>query len=226
LLQQSWPLIIYGVALLVHARIDQVMIYDVLKDRIGPAAAYAEVGQYSVALKMIEALGFLPVIIQKSLAPAITRARMEDRLKYEDRLLNQYRLMFLLFLVTSIPLYFLAEPIIVLFYGEPYRMAGQLLALFAIRLFFTNMGVAKSSFITNEGLFKYALSTAIVGATLNIVMNYYLIPPLKSSGAIIATIGSFLVSTFIMDLFFKETRANLKWMCLGIVGFWKIRQVR
>jgi hypothetical protein len=57
-------------------------------------------------------------------------------------------------------------------------------------------------------------------------MNYYLIPPLKSSGAIIATIGSFLVSTFIMDLFFKETRANLKWMCLGIVGFWKIRQVR
>jgi O-antigen/teichoic acid export membrane protein len=226
LLQQSWPLIIYGVALLVHARIDQVMIYDVLKDRIGPAAAYAEVGQYSVALKMIEALGFLPVIIQKSLAPAITRARMEDRLKYEDRLLNQYRLLFLLFLVTSIPLYFLAEPIIVLFYGEPYRMAGQLLALFAIRLFFTNMGVAKSSFITNEGLFKYALSTAIVGATLNIVMNYYLIPPLKSSGAIIATIGSFLVSTFIMDLFFKETRANLKWMCLGIVGFWKIRQVR
>lgn len=226
LLRESWPLIIYGVALLVHARIDQVMIYDVLKDRIGHDAAYAEVGQYSVALKMIEALGFVPVIVQKSLAPAITRARMEDPAKYQDRLLNQYRLMFLLFVVTAVPLYFLAEPVIVLFYGEPYREAGQLLALFAIRLFFTNMGVAKSSFITNEGLFKYALATAIVGATVNIAMNYFLIPPFKSSGAIIATIGSFLVSTFLLDLLFKGMRANLGWMCQGILGFWKIRQAR
>jgi hypothetical protein len=32
-------------------------------------------------MKMIEALGFLPVIIQKSLAPAITRAKaLEDKL--------------------------------------------------------------------------------------------------------------------------------------------------
>lgn len=224
LLRQSWPLIVYGLALLVHARIDQVMIFDVLSDRIGKEAAYAEVGQYSVAMKMIEALGFLPVIIQKSLAPAITRARMEDRLKYQDRLLNQYRLMFLLFLVTSIPLYFLAEPVIVLLYGEPYRTAGALLALFAIRLFFTNMGVAKSSFITNESLFKYSLSTAIVGATVNIVLNYFLIPPFKSSGAIIATIISFFVSTFLMDLLFKETRANLKWMCMGMLSFWKINR--
>ena len=30
LLHQSWPLIIYGMALLIHARIDQVMIFDVL----------------------------------------------------------------------------------------------------------------------------------------------------------------------------------------------------
>ncbi len=226
LLRESWPLIIYGVALLVHARIDQVMIYDVLKDRIGHGQAYAEVGQYSVALKMVEALGFVPVIVQKSLAPAITRARMESLHKYRDRLLNQYRLMFLLFVITAVPLYFLAEPVIVLFYGEPYREAGKLLALFAIRLFFTNMGVAKSSFITNEGLFKYALATAVVGASVNIAMNYFLIPPFKSSGAIVATIGSFLVSTFVLDLLFKDTRANLGLMCRGIIGFWKIRQAR
>ena len=226
LLRESWPLIIYGVALMVHARIDQVMIFDVLKGEIGEKEAYAEVGQYSVALKMIEALGFLPIIIQSSLAPAITRARMEDPAKYHDRLLNQYRLMFAVFLVMAVPLYFFAKPIIVLLYGEEFAPAGYLLSLFAIRLFFTNMGLAKSSWITNESLFKYSLITAIAGAVTNVTMNYFLIPEFRSIGAIWATIGSFLVSIFLMDLLMKETRGNFKAMCLGIATFWKIDRVR
>lgn len=222
LLGQSWPLIIYGMALYVQAKIDQVMIFDVLKGKVGEAAANEEVGQYSNALKMIEALGFLPVIVQKSLAPAITRARVQNMELYGDRLLNQYRLMFLMFLVTAVPLYFTAEPIMVFLYGEEYRASGYLLSLFAIRLFFTNMGVGKSSFITNESLFKYSLITAVVGAILNITMNYFLIPEYKAIGAIWATIVSFAISIFFMDLLFKSTRQNFKWMIQGITTFWKI----
>lgn len=226
LLGQSWPLVIYGMALYVQAKIDQVMIFDVLRNRVGEAAANAEVGQYSNALKMIEALGFLPVIVQRSLAPAITRAKVQGEELYGDRLLNQYRLMFLMFLVTSIPLYFVAEPLMVFLFGEEYRPAGFLLSLFAIRLLFTNMGVGKASFITNESLFKYSLMTAVVGAVINITMNYFLIPPFKAIGAIWATIGSFTVSIFLMDLLFKNTRQNLKWMCLGMLTFWRIRKVK
>jgi O-antigen/teichoic acid export membrane protein len=225
LLSQSWPLIIYGLALYVQAKIDQVMIGDILRRSIGEAGANAEVGQYSAALKMIEALGFVPGIVVASLAPAITRARANDRKLYEDRLVNQYRLMFILFLVVSVPLYFLAEPAMVLLFGEDFRMAGYLLSLFAIRLFFTNMGVGKTSFITNEGLFKYSLVTAVVGAVLNITMNYLLIPTYQSIGAIWAMIGSFFVSIFLVDLFFKEARPNFVWMMKGIGTFWKIRNV-
>ena len=225
LLGQSWPLIIYGMALYVQAKIDQVMIFDVLKDRVGESAANEEVGQYSNALKMIEALGFLPVIIQKSLAPAITRAHGQSPRLYTDRLLNQYRLMFVMFLATSVPLFFLAEPLMVFLFGEEFRPSGFLLKLFAIRLFFTNMGVGKTSFITNESLFKYSLLTAVVGALLNIGMNWVLIPEYKSIGALWATIGSFTVSIFLMDLFFKDTRKNFGWMMKGIGTFWRLHRV-
>lgn len=225
LLGQSWPLIIYGLALYVQAKIDQVMIGDILRKTLGEAGANAEVGQYSAALKMIESLGFVPGIVVASLAPAITRARAQDRKLYEDRLVNQYRLMFILFLVVSVPLYFVAEPAMVLLFGEKFRMAGYLLSLFAIRLFFTNMGVAKASFITNESLFKYSLVTSVVGAVLNITMNYLLIPTYQSIGAIWAMIGSFFVSIFLVDLFFKEARPNFGWMMKGIGTFWKIRNV-
>ncbi len=224
LLQQSWPLLVYGLALYVQAKIDQVMIFDQLKRTIGEVRANAEVGQYSAALKMIEALGFLPSIVQTTLAPTITRAKLHSPELYQDRLVNQYRLMFLMFLVTSIPLYFLAEPIMVVLFGEKFRMAGYLLSLFAIRLFFCNMGVGKTSFITNEGLFKYSLITSVVGAVLNITLNFLLIPHYKSIGAIWAMIGSFFVSIFLMDLFFKEARANFRWMFIGIGSFWKVHR--
>jgi O-antigen/teichoic acid export membrane protein len=224
LLQQSWPLLVFGLALYVQAKIDQVMIGDLLRKQVSQAFADAEVGQYSVALKMIESLGFVPSIVVATLAPAITRAREQSRELYVDRIVNQYRLMFLLFLVTAIPLFFLAEPMMVLLFGEQYRAAGWLLSLFAIRLFFTNMGVAKMSFITNEGLFRISLVMSVVGAVCNIGLNYLLIPPFKSVGAIWAMIISFFVSNFLLDLFFKESRPNFGWMMKGIATFWRFHR--
>lgn len=224
LLRESWPMLIYGMALYVQARVDQVMIKDLLTRTLGEEAAYAEVGQYSVALRMIEALGFLPVIVQSTLSPTITKAKAVSHALYTDRLLNQYRLMFGLFLITAVPLYLLAEPIVVLVFGHEFAPAGALLALFAIRLFFTNMGTGKRSFITNEGLFRYSLFTAVVGVGLNIGINWLLIPEHHSIGAIWATIISFLVSIFALDLFFRRTRENLRLMMLGIVTFWKFHR--
>lgn len=224
LLSESWPMLIYGMALFVQARIDQVMIKDLLARSKGEEAAFAEVGQYSVALKMVEALSFPTVIVLKALAPTITKARTQSHELYKDRLLNQYRLMFLLFVVTAVPLYLLAEPLIVFFFGPEYAPAGYLLSLFAIRLFFTNMGSAKGSYILNESLFKYSLITAVIGASTNIAVNYLLIPHYASIGAIWATIISFLVHIFLLDLFVPRMRENLGLMVKGMFTFWRFHR--
>ncbi|MCB0769799.1 MAG: flippase [Flavobacteriales bacterium] len=226
LLQQSWPLLIYGIALQAQLKIDQIMIFDILRGTIGEEAANIEVGQYSVAVKMIEATAFLPVIIQLVLAPAISKAKVQDVELYRQRLTNQYRLMFLLYLTTSIPLYFVAEPLIVLLYGEEFRLAGHLLAIFAARLVFSYIGVAKNSFITNESLFKFSLVTTVIGAAINIGLNLALIPTMRSDGAIWATLVSFFVSVYLVDLFHPRTRINFKMMTQGVLSFWRIRGVR
>lgn len=224
LLNESWPMLIYGMALYVAARIDQVMIKDLLTRTRGETAAFAEVGQYSVALRMVEALGFVPTIFQKSLNPAITKAKAQSHEQYQDRLLNLYRLQFMLFLAMAVPLFFIAQPLIVWFFGEQYAPAGYLLSLFAIRLFFTNMGTAKGSFIVNESLFKYSLITAVIGAAVNIGINYLLIPQYASIGAIWATIISFTVHIFLLDLFVPRMRANLALMMKGMFTFWKFHR--
>ncbi|MEO8590565.1 MAG: flippase [Flavobacteriales bacterium] len=226
LLSQSWPVVIYGIALQIQLKVDQVMIFDILKKTIGEDAANVEVGQYAVAVKMIEAMAFLPVIIQMSLSPAIARARVQDLDLYHERLTNQYRLMFLLYLSTSIPLFFVAEPLIVWLYGEEFRLAGHILAIFAARLVFSYIGVAKNSFITNESLFRFSLVNAIVGASINIGLNMVLIPTMHSNGAIWSTLISFFVSVYLVDAVHPRTRKNFRMMTLGMLTFWRIRSVK
>jgi len=214
LLNESWPLILFGVALHIQARIDQVMIERMIGDE--------EVAFYSVALRMIEALGVIPVVIQSSFAPAITKGKMSGDEVYRNRRINFYRLMFVVFLFTSIPTFFLAEWGITLLFGEEYRAAGILLSLFSIRMLFTCMGLAKSNYITNESLFKHTLFTSVIGAAVNVGINYILIPEFGARGAIIATIVSFTVSIFLLDFFFRATRENIKLMIVGMLTFWKM----
>jgi len=217
LLRESWPLALYGVALNIQARIDQVMLGKMMNNY--------EVGQYSVALKFIEIFGFVPVVLMNTFTPAVTKAKVADENLYHSRLVNLYRLMFLTFLLVAVPIFFFAKDVIAFLYGFEYQAAGSLLSLFALRLFFSNMGVGKSVFIVNESLFKYSLLTVIVGATANIALNYFLIPSYGTTGAIVASMLSFTVSIFLVDLFFERTRLNQKLMFQGMFSFWKIRDV-
>ena len=217
LLRESWPLALYGIALHIQARIDQVMLGKMLNNY--------QVGQYSVALKFIEIFGFMPLVLMNTFSPAITKAKGVSEDLYHGRLVNLYRLMFLAFLMIAIPIYFFAERVITTLYGWEYRSAGYLLSLFALRLFFSNMGVGKSAFIINESLFKYSLLTVVIGAISNITLNYFLIPQFATVGSVMASMISFTISIFLVDLFFQKTRENQQLMFRGIFTFWKLKEI-
>jgi O-antigen/teichoic acid export membrane protein len=217
LLSESWPLILYGVALHIQARIDQVMLGKMLNNY--------EVGQYSVALRFIEIFGFVPMALMNTFTPTVSRAKTVSEELYESRLLNLYRLMFVSFLIIAVPIYFFSEDLVMLLYGSDYQPAGYLLSLFALRIFFSHMGVGKSLFIVNESLFLYSLITVIMGAVTNITLNYFLIPILGPTGAIIASMLSFTVSIFLIDVLFEKPRRNQKLMIKGMTTFWKLNEL-
>ncbi len=215
LINDSWPLIFTGLAIYVQARIDQVMLGEII--------GLDEVGQYSVAMNLIEVFGFIPMLIYISVAPAVTEAKLRGEKEFYERLLNIYRLMFILFILTAVPIFFFANQIVAGFFGVKYSPAGTLLGLFSIRLFFTNFGVAKSLFIANENLFRYSLVTAVVGTLVNVILNYVLIPKYASIGAIWATIASFTATIFVVDIFYPKMEKNLRTMLLAIATPWRLK---
>ncbi|MFC7299686.1 flippase [Herminiimonas aquatilis] len=209
LLRDSWPLILSGFVLMIQARIDQVM----LKALVGNA----EVGYYSSAMRLIEIFSFIPMILTTSLFPAIVNAKNMSVSVYKDRLSHLYKFMMLLFLGVAIPIYFFGNEIVIFLYKDAYAPAGYLFSLMALRLFFTNYGAARGAYLMAENLTRYALITLIIGAVVNVLLNYLLIPIYHSKGAIFASLVSFFVATFLLDFCYGKTRENFKIMMASML---------
>lgn len=213
LLRESWPLALSGLAIYVQAYADQLVI--------GAMLGGGELGQYAAAMRLVSVFAFVPMVVQTVAAPELTRAKQDDERLYQRRLHGLYRLMFGLFLLTAVPLIVFGPWATRLLYGASYAGAAALLPWLALRLFFTNLGVARSVFITNEGLFRFALITAVAGAVVNIGLNLLLVPQWGARGAVISSLASFAVTTFALEIFQPAARANLRLMVRAVFLPWR-----
>lgn len=213
LLRESWPLALSGLAIYVQAYADQLVI--------GTMLGGTELGQYAAAMRLVSVFAFVPVVVQTVAAPEITRAKQDDETLYQRRLHSLYRGMFGLFLLTALPLALVGPPAAQLLYGVSYAGTAALLPWLAFRLFFTNLGVARSIFITNEGLFRFALLTAIAGAAVNLLLNVVLVPRFGVRGAIGSSFASFAVTTFGLEIFQPRARANLRLVAQAVFLPWR-----
>jgi O-antigen/teichoic acid export membrane protein len=106
-------------------------------------------------------------------------------------------------------------------FGASYAGAAALVPLLAFRLFFTNLGMARGVFVTNESLLRFALFTAVAGAITNIVFNVWWVPQWGARGAILASFVSFGMTTFALELCHPVARANLRLMLRAIFLPWR-----
>ena len=213
LLRESWPLAFAALAVTVQAYADQLVI--------GTMLGGGELGQYAAAMRLVGVFTFVPMVVQTVAAPEITRTKRDDETLYRRRLHSLYRLMLGLFFLTALPLALAGPFAAKLLFGASYAGAAALLPWLALRLFLTNFGVARSIFITNEGLFRFALLTALAGAAVNIALNLALVPRWGARGAIASSLVSFTVTTFALEIFQPKARANLRLMARAVFLPWR-----
>ena len=73
---------------------------------------------------------------------------------------------------------------------------------------FATLGSARWTCLICEGLQKYSIVYIGLGAVVNVVLNYTLIPIFGGYGAAIATLVSQITVAMIAPLFIKETRVS------------------
>lgn len=183
LISDSWPLIFSSIVVIIYMRIDQIML--------GHMAGIGEVGIYSVAVSLAEAWYFIPIAVVSSTFPSIMVAKMNNEELFYSRLQKLYNLMVFIAYLVAVPVTFLAEPVITYFYGPNYSKAGAMLSILIWAGIFTNLGVARSSFLTSMNWSRIHLITVLMGCILNVLLNIVLIPVYQGMGAVIATCISY-----------------------------------
>ena len=201
LLKNSWPLIISSLAIMIYVRIDQIMIGQMLGDK--------EVGLYSAAVRISEVWYFIPMAIISSVFPAIIESKKKSEILYLGRLQKLYDLMVWLSIAVAVPMTFLSGWVVMLLFGQPYALAGTVLAIHVWAGLFVALGVARGQWLLVENLQKYGLWFVVAGAVVNVAGNFLLIPIYGIEGAAIATLFSQAVVAVVAPFFIVKTRPSL-----------------
>jgi O-antigen/teichoic acid export membrane protein len=183
LMRDCWPLIFTGIIATIYLRIDQVML--------GEMVGSEEVGIYSAAVRMVEVWLFIPTAIYWSVFPAIVEAKAQSDELFHSRLQMFYNSMALTAYGIAIPITFFGEWLVGVLYGDVYARSGLMLAVLIWSNVFISIEMARNAFMLTMNWTRLFFLTVSLGAVLNVVLNYFLIPSYGGMGAVVASIVSY-----------------------------------
>lgn len=191
LLQESWPYMISGLAVLLYMRIDQIMIQHILGE--------VQLGLYAAAMPVSQVWQVVPVTAAVALAPYVTRKKAEGQGPYTTVLAQAFRITAFFSLAVAGLTTFAAPWIIVMLYGDAYADSVAVLCVHVWSNIFIALGVTQGLWLVNEGLGRLTLYRTILGAVLCIIGNWYAIPRYGLVGAAWVTVFSTFAASVVSN---------------------------
>jgi O-antigen/teichoic acid export membrane protein len=198
LLRDSWPLMFTDIVILIYMRVDKIMIGDLVGN--------TELGIYSVAALLAEALYFIPTAITSSVFPSIVEAKEISEEFFYNRLQQFYNLMALLAYVVALPVTFLAGWLVPALFGTAYAKAGIMLVGLVWAGIFINLAMARNYYLTTMNWTRLHFIADFLGCVLNVSLNFLLIPRYGGIGAVIASFVSYWFAVHGTCFIFKPLR--------------------
>jgi len=167
----------------------------------------ADVGQYSVAVKVAESLYFLPVVLSSTFLPRIGRG--SGQFETDAGLRQLYRSAWLLGVGMTLTSMLVLPPLVPLVFGEAFLPATAALVWLGPAAFAVATGCASGTWLNTQGHQKVIAQRSAIGALVNIVLNLLLIPRMGFTGAALATSLSQLASVYLIGAKQKDISLNL-----------------
>ncbi len=189
---KSFPILISALSIILYMRIDQIMIKSLLNEY--------SLGIYSASVRYVEIFHFIPKIIIISLLPILLKAK-----NYRDELLKLNSIGFKLSIISFIIIFSTSSLMIEYIFGSTYKDSILVTKILSISIIFVFFGVINEHWYIKNNLQKYYAINVLLGAIMNIVLNYYFIKMFGISGAAYSTIITYFFIIFIFDLIIKKT---------------------
>lgn len=186
LIRDSWPLILSGLTVAVYAKIDQVMIKNMLNNE--------QLGYYAAAVRLSEAWYFIPMALTASLFPAIINAKKASETLYNNRMQKLYDILAWMAIGIAVPVTVFSEDLVRILLGQEYIASASILTIHIWAGIAVFLGVASSQFLVAENLTKLSFYRTLIGMIMNVILNIILIPKYGIIGAAVATLISYTVA--------------------------------
>lgn len=200
ILKDSFPLIFASAFFTVYARIDQVMIKNMVDA--------SSVGLYDSAVRISEVWYFIPHILTVALFPAIINAKKVSDDLYHKRIRRFFLLIMSISFMTALFTTIFSKNLILTIFGYSFIGALPILQIYV----WSNIGAAinlvSQQILISENLTKIISIITFFGMITNIILNIYLIPKYGAMGAAIASMISYIIP-FLSLLLFKKIRRKL-----------------
>lgn len=178
LIRSAFPLFISGIAIAIYTQADMVML--------GFMRSAEEVGFYAVAYKVqFLLLGFYGIFVS-TLYPVVARLLSDNKSNSKAKLILLTKYSFILGIVNFIIVFFGANTIIRLIFGNAYLFSILPLKILIWQILFAYLNIVPALCLLSIQAREYSIGTWI-GAIINIILNLFLIPKFGISGAAFAT---------------------------------------
>lgn len=214
ILNQSWPIMLSGLFVVIYMKIDQLMIMSFL----GPGP----LGEYSLAVKLVESLVFIAIAINSTLYPTILKSKKINLEVYERRLLFTFKIQILISVLISIFFLFTAKLILQIIMPNQYLNTSDILIIYAWSNVFVFLNNSSWLWFLTENLQKYAMIRLFFGAIINFCLNYFIIPIYGLIGAAYATLISYFIAVYLINAFHIKTLPLFKIQTQAFIDFIKI----
>ena len=204
LLGESYHFILSGLMVTIYSEMDKIMLKQMLSSEA--------TGYYVAANKVSSLWSFVLMALISSAQPLIIAARNKDYDQYIKKNKQLYAAVIWIGAAAGLAVTILGRWIILIMYGETYLAATSSLQISAWYTLFAMLGSARGTWIVCENKGKYVKYYLGVGAVVNIILNYLLIPVYGPAGAAAATLLTQIFTAVFAPALFKETRIYTKYV--------------
>lgn len=207
-ISESIPFWLNSVFVIVYFKIDMVMLSVMSGD--------AAVGWYAASYRLIDALILLPSVFMSIMFPVFSKFHVSSRDFLEFAFKKSFKLLTIIAIPIGIGTTILAEKIIVLIYGEQYISSVIALQILIWAGVLSFINYTPATYLSSINKQRTLMIFTCLGAILNIIFNFILIPLFSYNGAAIATVSSELFVGLIL-IYSIHNVQNISILSLDII---------
>ena len=204
ILKKSYHFILSGLMVTIYSEMDKIMLGQMLSEEA--------VGYYTAATKISSMWSFVVTALINSARPLIISCKSKGEELYIKQNKRLYAAVIWIGIAAGLGITLFAKLIIYILYGVEYMPSVSSLQISAWYTMFSMLGSARGIWIVCEDKSKYVKYYLGIGAVLNVVLNYLLIPVYGPGGAAAATLATQIFTAVFAPAIFKETRVYTKYV--------------